>query len=59
MMCVDCPYYWIDEDEKIACCHCPDSLTAPCEEEEVEDYNNDYYEEEIENYNDYYEEEDI
>lgn len=34
MKCIDCPYYWQDENDLFECCHFPDDevIPAPCEE---------------------------
>ena len=40
MTCIDCCYFWREEDEESRCCHweprCPGDI-PPCEEEEEED----------------------
>lgn len=45
MSCVDCAYFWREENEDYSCCHwqsrCPDDM-APCEyEDDYEDSYND------------------
>lgn len=47
MKCVDCPYYYKAEDDKIALCHCtePEGL-APCEIDDKEEYEEEEDEEE-------------
>ena len=40
MKCVDCYYYWKNEDNEYPCCHwasrCPDDI-PPCEDEEADE----------------------
>jgi hypothetical protein len=36
MKCAECNYYWADEGEEYARCHCKDDMIAPCEEEDWE-----------------------
>lgn len=48
MKCVDCSYYWRDENEEYPRCHCGESWldNPPCEEE-------DYYEDEDEGWDEF------
>lgn len=40
MKCTDCPYYWIEQGEKVAHCHYEwDDGYAPCEVDETEYLN--------------------
>ena len=34
MICIECGYYWKDEDEGFAYCHYTDPWPAPCEYDE-------------------------
>ena len=34
MKCVDCPYYWKDENDDFPCCHFDGLWEAPCEIED-------------------------
>lgn len=41
MKCADCPYYWLEDDDRYPSCHFDETIhptPSPCEEE-------DYYEE--------------
>ena len=50
MKCIDCNYYWVDEDEKYPRCHCIESEgNAPCELDEDEETEDIDEEEEDEN----------
>ena len=56
MKCIDCNYYWVDEDEKYPRCHCTESEgNAPCEldeDEETEDIDEEEFNEDEEDLND-------
>lgn len=50
MKCINCNYYWVDEGEEFARCHCTDPEgDAPCEwdeDEETEDIDEEEEEDE-------------